>query len=1086
MPCEQQVLGKYIIGPDYRDYDNPKCPPGFAQVGRLGAGIDGCGIGGCDLDKSSFQSITACSVLCKETTGCATFSFFTRADGTPECNGYTGTAITVTSSEGAQEKRIVCTKVDDAATHLSLNSEATFATMGKSLVQDDSWYPACPINATVFGLTLGGFCCTGTCTHGKEGKASDDVICAIGSNSQPLFWGGDSVDHCSEYQSDKFAMWAYGASEGEIFNDRSNYIIKADVSFQGEAAGITFRQQSSTDPTAPRLELKFQGGTSTQKSATLSCFDGSTEIKDLIPTPGCCQICNIGKACGDICVDEDSVCLEPAGCACDVDGAGPSVVSLLFEAGSLLGIISSTPADQDALTAAVDAALAKADSCRVENPDLTGFNRRTLCGVSGASNIGYKITATFMAPVTGDYSFDFNVDFGWGGVVFFDGEVSTKGYQAANMWWSNQFDIPQALDVTQTLEKGQHTMVVYGAEGCCDGAGNIRFRTPLDNKCTQTTHFTPFTPAVQGTCQGVNQPHGDGGCNSQCWPLPYYDSDIGCFSNEVLARAELADCEGDWHMLTIDELEDIEPFIPLPLEENIQYAVQIRVENNQVDVMIDNQAYATWTTDCSAFGGIGLQTWKASMNVRNLEWSYLGGVSEMFGDYTGYFQGGSDWKMFIDGALTKSGDAKSQAEVVLNPSSKVIAIELKPSSLAATVTCAFTIDNGVNFAKYNGKTMQLSGRKPDWPDPKIFTFIDAGSSAFLEIKGSEYANCDGCACSGLGLTCTASDPASAWHGFKSDTLHWAALGMDDDKFDECGPGQCAKSTVCTSSSGFKLIGGYGPYEKIWPANGKKWALFRGSPYMDPTVAVPEESVFALALSTKYDVEKYPDCKPGCLHPKMLGEYEGRQIEGTVYHVKAECAGECYAAHSTPWSTKCEVDYAHGCHACPECQPGTIFVTKETHNGDFGGYAGAADFCALEAAKGTGLPKTWCAMLNYNSCYSNTPNTYPELYQPDGSPGGPTTVSMDQFGDVFEGTFWSGLGRTCDDWSTSEKTTKAETGRVNEDLSAQFRVYNKKMRQASSYRLRVNASSYHFQRDPRKRRRVPASYFQLQGLSQEHQ
>merc|ERR1740133_706220 len=119
--------------------------------------------------------------------------------------------------------------------------------------------------------------------------------------------------------------------------------------------------------------------------------------------------------------------------------------------------------------------------------------------------------------------------------------------------------------------------------------------------------------------------------------------------------------------------------------------------------------------------------------------------------------------------------------MVLSPSTRVLAVELKSSSLAATVSCAFTIDNGVTFAKYNGETLTLSGRKPDWPDPKKFTFIDAGSSAFLEIKGSEYANCDGCECSGLGLTCTASDPASAWHGFKSDTLHWAALGMDDDK-----------------------------------------------------------------------------------------------------------------------------------------------------------------------------------------------------------------------------------------------------------------------------------------------------------------
>ena len=31
-----------------------------------------------------------------------------------------------------------------------------------------------------------------------------------------------------------------------------------------------------------------------------------------------------------------------------------------------------------------------------------------------------------------------------------------------------------------------------------------------------------------------------------------------------------------------------------------------------------------------------------------------------------------------------------------------------------------------------------------------------------------------------------------------------------------------------------------------------------------------------------------------------------------------CTGQCYAAHSTPWSTKCVYGYSHGCDGCPEC------------------------------------------------------------------------------------------------------------------------------------------------------------------------
>ena len=37
------------------------------------------------------------------------------------------------------------------------------------------------------------------------------------------------------------------------------------------------------------------------------------------------------------------------------------------------------------------------------------------------------------------------------------------------------------LDLTQMLTAGRHTVTVYGAEGCCDGPGNIRFKAPGDD-----------------------------------------------------------------------------------------------------------------------------------------------------------------------------------------------------------------------------------------------------------------------------------------------------------------------------------------------------------------------------------------------------------------------------------------------------------------------------------------------------------------------------------------------------------------------------------------------------------------------------
>jgi len=34
-------------------------------------------------------------------------------------------------------------------------------------------------------------------------------------------------------------------------------------------------------------------------------------------TDDCCKNCDLGKACGDTCIDADLECHQPSGCACD-------------------------------------------------------------------------------------------------------------------------------------------------------------------------------------------------------------------------------------------------------------------------------------------------------------------------------------------------------------------------------------------------------------------------------------------------------------------------------------------------------------------------------------------------------------------------------------------------------------------------------------------------------------------------------------------------------------------------------------------------------------------------------------------------
>merc|ERR1712098_899800 len=99
-----------------------------------------------------------------------------------------------------------------------------------------------------------------------------------------------------------------------------------------------------------------------------------------------------------------------------------------------------------------------------------------------------------------------------------------------------------------------------------------------------------------------------------------------------------------------------------------------------------------------------------------------------------------------------------------------------------------------------------------------------GSGAFIEIDGYEYSDCDGCTCSGLGLTCTSTDTESKWNGFTSDLVHWKAAGSDD------GQSFPALSGVCQSTSGFALNNGE-TYTKIWPSGGEMYARFEGSPYL---------------------------------------------------------------------------------------------------------------------------------------------------------------------------------------------------------------------------------------------------------------
>lgn len=125
---------------------------------------------------------------------------------------------------------------------------------------------------------------------------------------------------------------------------------------------------------------------------------------------------------------------------------------------------------------AVDAAVTNEPYCSEYLNDLKDYSNHKICGASKEDPVAFKIEVKFWVEHQSKYTFDFNVDFGMGGVVTFDGVRSDEGFHSGDHWWNGKLDKALPLDITHDFSPGMHTMVVYGAEKCCDGSSNVRFK----------------------------------------------------------------------------------------------------------------------------------------------------------------------------------------------------------------------------------------------------------------------------------------------------------------------------------------------------------------------------------------------------------------------------------------------------------------------------------------------------------------------------------------------------------------------------------------------------------------------------------
>jgi hypothetical protein len=127
----------------------------------------------------------------------------------------------------------------------------------------------------------------------------------------------------------------------------------------------------------------------------------------------------------------------------------------------------------EAYRAIVDAAVANSSqSIVLSNYDIV--SNQSLFG-TGATNIAFKSTINFGLSSAGTYAFRAGVDFGNGGAVFLDGHA--VDLKSSDMWWAHDYaNTNSVFSVTgQALAAGNHSLTIYGLEGCCDGGQQVQY-----------------------------------------------------------------------------------------------------------------------------------------------------------------------------------------------------------------------------------------------------------------------------------------------------------------------------------------------------------------------------------------------------------------------------------------------------------------------------------------------------------------------------------------------------------------------------------------------------------------------------------
>jgi hypothetical protein len=164
-----------------------------------------------------------------------------------------------------------------------------------------------------------------------------------------------------------------------------------------------------------------------------------------------------------------------------VGSADAAVIS--FQTGySEAGPRASAEAYRDVVNAAV---AGSPNSTLLSSYDSVS-NQSIFGGSSG--NIAFKSTIDFGVTAGATYWIRAGVDFGNGGAVFLDG--TAVQYKSNDMWWNYSYgSADQIFAFSSNVASGNHTLSIYGLEGCCDGAQQVQYST-------DGVHFQSFSNAT--------------------------------------------------------------------------------------------------------------------------------------------------------------------------------------------------------------------------------------------------------------------------------------------------------------------------------------------------------------------------------------------------------------------------------------------------------------------------------------------------------------------------------------------------------------------------------------------------------------